>query len=278
MTRARTGYRSSREDSSLEKPSTSERAPRKIARFSPEIISELPEIRSLRVDVNGILAGTILAIPDAPRELAAGWAFMHGFYDRTSHLDRVTVRDDRLSVMVESNEDIDIRRLEAVGWAEASPLPTPDVAAEERFQITEADLIHVIDATWYAFHKDCSSEGYIHAAIASADDIFCVARDRVQEPAVAKVLGWKVLEGTGIPTPMLLLRGIPDRRIVEAAARLGVSMLIADGIPTSEAFRAALGLSMSVVGMSASRLIGLFVDGGHIALAEDDRCHDIQTS
>lgn len=224
----------------------------------------------MRIDVNGVLAGTIRATPDAPRELAAGWAFMYGFYDHTSHLDRVTARDDRLSVMAESGEDIDLRRLEAVGWAEPNPLPTPEDAMETAFQIEEGDLIDVVDATWHAFRKDRSSEGYVHAAVASVRDVHCVARDRVQEPAVAKVLGWKVLDGRDVSTPMLLLRGIPDRRTVEAAARLGFSMIVSDGVPTKEAFRAALGSSMTLVGLATSRTIGLFVDGGHISMDAGD--------
>lgn len=253
-----------------------ERVPRKVARFTPGIIAELPETRPLRIDVNGVLAGTIDAIPDALRELAAGWTFMHGFYDRSSHLCRVTVRDDRLSVMVESGEDIDLRRLEAVGWAEFTPLPSPEVASEERFQISEPDLIDIIDATWHAFRKDRGSEGYIHAALAATGDIQCIARDRVQEPSIAKVFGWKVLEGKDVSTPMLFVRGIPNRRIVEAAARLGISMIVSDGIPTNEAFRGGIGASMSIVGMSTARTIGLFVDAGHLSLDEDEKPDEVQ--
>ena len=237
---------------------------RRLARFAPDIVGELPDDRLLRLEVNGRFAGTILAIPDAPRELAVGWSFMYGFFDLTDDLGCVTVAGDRVSVMVESGEDVDVRRLQAVGWAEAQPLPAPDVRQRTPFRIGERALLRLIDTTWDAFRRDGAADGYHHVAATSGDDVHCIARDLTADMAVAKVLGWMILHGRERETPVLVVRGIVDRRLIEAAARLGISMIITSAIPTVDAFRAAAGLSLSIVGMALTRTAGLLVDSGHI--------------
>jgi formate dehydrogenase accessory protein FdhD len=228
------------------------------------VVRELPDECLIRVDVNGCLAGTVLAIPDAPRELATGWAFMYGFFDTRGELGRVTVDAERVSVMVESGEDIDLRRLEAVGWAESAPISEPEPSEGEPFYLGEAQLLQLIDATWQAFRRDGGNDGYLHVAVASGSDIRCVARDRTTDMAAAKVLGWALLNGCDEGISVLVVRGIVGRRLVEAAARLGISVIVTSAIPTSEAYRAATGLSLSIIGMAMSRSIGLLIDGGHI--------------
>lgn len=245
-------------------PRPETRPARRLARFAPEIIRELPPERLLRIDVNGCFAGTVLAIPDAPRELAAGWAFMHGFFDRTADLGRVSAADDRISIMVASGEDIDRRRLEAVGWAEPNPLPAPNTAGTEPFSIEEGMLVNLIDVAWSSFRRDGGSDGYLHVAAASSCEIHCIARDRTIEMAAAKVLGWMITGGRQQAAPVLLVRGMVDRRLVEAAGRLGVSLIVTSAIPTAEAYRAATGMSLSIVGMALATTLGLLVDGGHI--------------
>lgn len=240
------------------------RPPRRLARFTQDIVGELPDERLLRIDVNGRFAGTVLATPDAPRELAAGWSFMYGFFDLTDDLGCVTVAGDRVSVMVESDEDIDVCRLQAVGWAEAQPLPAADVLHRAPFRIGETALLRLIDTTLDAFRRDGAADGYHHVAATSGDDVYCIARDRTTDMATAKVLGWMILDGRERETPVLMVRGIVDRRLVEAAARLGISMIITSAIPTADAFRAASRLSLSIVGMALTRTAGLLVDAGHI--------------
>jgi formate dehydrogenase assembly factor FdhD len=228
------------------------------------VVRELPDECLIRVDVNGCLAGTVLAIPDAPRELATGWAFMYGFFDTRDELGRVTVDVDRVSVMVESGENIDRRRLEAVGWAEPAPMSGPEPAEGEPYSLGEAELLQLIETAWQTFRRDGGNDGYLHVAVASGTDIKCIARDRTIDMAAAKVLGWSLLNGREDDISVLIVRGIVGRRLVEAAARLGISVIVTSAIPTIEAYRAATGLSLSIIGMAMSRSIGLLIDGGHI--------------
>lgn len=241
-----------------------DRTGRRLVRFAPEVVRELPDERLVRIDVNGCLAGTVLAVPDAPRELAAGWAFIHGFFDDPCELGRITIDRDRVSLMVESGEDIDRRRLEAVGWAEPGPYSTPESTERESFRIGEVRLADLVDATWNAFRRDGGSDGYLHAGVATCTEIRCIARDRTSDIAAAKVLGWMLLDRTDEAASVLLVRGIVGRQLVEAAARIGIALIVTSAILTAEAFRAATGLSMSVIGMATARSMGLLVDGGHI--------------
>lgn len=224
----------------------------------------------MRVDVNGVFAGSILAIPDCPRELAAGWAFMHGFFGGDVTPDRVTVDGDRVSIMVASGEDLDRRRLEVVGWAEAQPSDGPDIERDEPFSIDAQRLLDVLDATWHAFRQDGAGEGYIHAAAASADRVCCVARDTNIQMAVAKIFGWMVLERHGVLPEMLIVNGIVERQVVDAAARLGVEVIATGSMPTADAFRAATGSGVSMVGMATSPAARLLIDAGHVAFGSEN--------
>ncbi len=189
---------------------------------------------------------------------------MHGFYELTDHLDRVTVHENRASVMVESGQDIDIRRLEAVGSAPPRSLPDPDRPDGEPFRVDEPALLSLMDATWDAARRDGSADGYVHAAVASAESVHCIARDLTSAASAAKVLGWTILEGTERNLSVLLTRGILARPLIEAAARLGISVVVTSGVPTADAFRAAARLALTIVGMAMSRTPALLVDGGHI--------------
>lgn len=240
------------------------RRERVVMRLRSDIVRDLPDERLMRIDVNGSLAGTVLALADAPEELAVGWAFIHGFLDATDTLDRVTVEDDRISIMVANGEDIDRRRLEAVGWAKPESLSLPESDDRELRQIDQESMLDVIDATWQAFRSDDGGDGYVQAAVASGDAVSCVARDRHVDVVTAKIFGWVILTAQEDLPQLLLVRGMIGRRIVESAARLGVPVVIGSGVPTAEALRAAQGLPLSLVAMATSRTVGLLVDGGHI--------------
>jgi hypothetical protein len=189
---------------------------------------------------------------------------MYGFYELTDHLDCVTLDGDRVSVMVQSGQDIDVRRLEAVGWAPPRYLRHATHTEEERFHIDELALRGLIDATWNAARRDGAADGYMYVAVASAKCVHCIARDLTTGVAAAKVLGWTILEGGERDLSVLLTRGIVERRLIEAAARLGISVVVTSGVPTADAFWAATRLALTIVGMAMSRTPALLVDGGHI--------------
>jgi formate dehydrogenase accessory protein FdhD len=239
----------------------------RIVRFdSADVVTHLPEESLVRVDVNGCLAGAIRALGDAPRELGVGWAFMHGFFEASDPLGHVTVCDDRVSIMVDGGEDLDRLRLEAVGWT--PPQRASPVAAvlnqADRLTITEDELARLVDKSFEQFSGDGGHAGYVHAAVASAESLHCVARDLQTDIAAAKVMGWTLLEGQDLDTRVLIVRGVVDQRVIRAAARCGMALVISDVVPTASAVQAAMRMSMTVTGMAMSRKIGIFVDGGHV--------------
>ncbi len=252
---------------SLQEASTSIR---RLARYQPGVVAELPEEGWLRVEINGVLAGAIHCLPDAQAELALGWAFLHGFFSRPDDVDSVTVHDGRVSLMLGTGVDLDARRLAAVGWRDSlidDDGPAFETAAQP-FVVHADVLFDLVRDALRAMSADRSRDGFVHAAIASDAMVHCVARDMTVDNAVAKILGWKLRDGREADSPVLLVRGIVDRLVVAAAAGLGVSLIATTGIPTADAFREATGREVSILGMAAHQRPGLLVDAGHVI--EDD--------
>lgn len=243
---------------------------RRLARYEPGVVAELPAEGLLRIEVNGVLAGVVHCLPDAQAELALGWAFLHGFFAGPGDIDSVTVHDGRVSLMLSTGVDLDVRRLAAVGWRdvpEEDDVPSAQAPAEP-FAIHADVLLDLVRVALRAMAADRSRDGFVHAAIASDTVVHCVARDLTVDNAVAKVLGWVLRMGRDTETPVLLTRGIVDRIVVSAAARLGVGLIVTTGIPTADAFREATGREVSILGMAANQRPGLLVDAGHVI--EDD--------
>lgn len=242
---------------------------RRLARYEPGVVAELPAEGLLRIEINGVLAGAVHCLPDAQAELALGWGFLHGFFAGPNDIDSVTVHDGRVSLMLSAGVDVDVRRLVAVGWRDAPEDDEPSVLQPAEPFVIHADLLFdLVRDALRAMAADRSRDGFVHAAIASDTVVHCVARDLTVDNAVAKLLGWVLREGRDIETPVLLTRGIVDRIVVSAAARLGVALIVTTGIPTADAFREAIGREVSILGMAANQRPGLLVDAGHVV--EDD--------
>lgn len=238
---------------------------RRLARYEPGVVAELPGEGTLRIEINGVFAGAIHCLPDAQAELALGWAFLHGFFSGPADIDSLTVHDGRVSLMLGTGVDLDARRDAAVGWRD---LPDDDRLVPERqpepFAIHADVLFELVRDALRAMSADRSRDGFVHAAVASDTAVHCVARDLSVDNAVAKILGWMLRDGRDAATPILLTRGIVDRLVVGAASRLGVALIVTTGIPTADAFRAATGRDVSLLGMAAHQRPGLLVDAGHV--------------
>jgi formate dehydrogenase accessory protein FdhD len=169
--------------------------------------------------------------------------------------------------MIETTANIDARREAAVGWLDIDDAD-PSLASSPAFVIHGDVLIDLLRDVFRVMAKDRSRDGFVHAAIASDTTIHCVARDASVGNAVAKILGWMLRDGREIDTPILVVRGMVDRSVIRAAAALGVSVVATSGIPTADAFRLALGLDVTILGMATNQRPGLLVDAGHVV--EDD--------
>ena len=248
----------------------------RLARYEVGVVAELPEEDAIQVEINGVLAGIVRCLPDAPVELAIGWAFMHGFFGPNDPIDAVTHHEGRVSLMIETSANIDARREAAAGWLEIDDAYGDESRAPaEPFAIHGDVLIDLLREVFRVMAKDRSRDGFVHAAVASDQAIHCVARDASVGNAVAKILGWMIREGRDEETPILVVRGMVDRSVIRAAAKLGVSMVVTSGIPTADAFRLALGQDITILGMATNQRPGLLVDAGHVV--EDDGIADVQS-
>ena len=74
----------------------------------------LPRRNGIRIEINGMLAGAPLAVPDAVTEFAIGWAFMNRFFSEPGQLSRTSATASHVSLMIDGGADLeqlDPRRL-----------------------------------------------------------------------------------------------------------------------------------------------------------------------
>ncbi len=235
-----------------------------------KLARHLPECRRIRIEVNGVLAGTPTVVPDAVREFAIGWAFHHRFFQVADQVTHVSSSAHHVSLMIDGGADLDRLRYEAIGWiarrdddAESGDMRStrPPRAVSV---MSEMDAISTCRRAFDRFEDDGARAGYRHVALASADDILCIARDVVNESAAAKVLGWAVPNLIDLDGSLLIVRGILDAPLVESAARAGIPIVATDAVPTASAVAAAERSCTSLLGLALSHRRGLFADGGHL--------------
>jgi len=231
----------------------------------------LPRCQAIRIEINGILAGAPAALPDAVSEFAIGWAFLQRFFLTADQVTRVSATGSRVSLMVDGGVDLDRARYEAIGWIPR--LDAQDAGAGDRSSrrpravpvMSELDAISTSRTTFARFEEDGARAGYRHAALATADDVLCIARDLVGDVAAAKVLGWALPNAVDRSASMLVVRGILDEPLVTGAARAGIPIVATDAVPTVAAIAAADAMCISILGLALSHRRGLFADGGHLA-------------
>jgi formate dehydrogenase accessory protein FdhD len=242
-----------------------------LPRFDPaKLRQHLPNSRRIRIEINGVLSGTPEAIPDATAEFAIGWAFVHRFFSTADQLGKVSATAGHVSLMVNSGIDMDRIKYEAIGWIPRRDLEV-DQAAERSTRspksvsvMSEMDVIVTSRQAYDRFDDDGARAGYVHAALATADDILCVARDLHAGAAASKVLGWTISTRVDCSASILVVRGVLEGLIVEAAARAGIPIVATDAVPTASAVAAASSSCVTVLGLALSHRRGLFSDGGHL--------------
>jgi formate dehydrogenase accessory protein FdhD len=230
----------------------------------------LPARRRVRIEINGILAGAPLVVPDAVQEFAIGWAFSQRFLSSHAELGKVSSTASHVSLMIDSGIDIERTKYESIGWIRRVDLEV-DLATgrSERSPravavMTEMDAVSTVKASFDRFMEDGTRAGFIHAALATEDDVVCMARDVESAAATQKVLGWAVSTDADCSASMLVVRGIIDDQLVEAASRAGIPIVVTDAVPTADAIAVAERSCTTIFGLALSHRRGLFADGGHI--------------
>lgn len=231
--------------------------------------SHLPKRQRIRIEVNGVLAGAPEAIPDASREFAIGWVFMQRFLQSAEQLGTISATESHVSVMIEGGADLDRVKYESIGWIPREDLAEPPGAVSERTPMAapvmgEMDAIASCQEAFARFERDGANVGYRHAAIVTTDEVVCVARDLNNSAATAKVLGWGLTSEFDFSTSMLVVSGVVDAPVVEAAGRCGIGVVATDAIPTLGAIDTAVRDCVSLLGLVRSHRRGLFADSGHL--------------
>jgi FdhD protein len=254
-------------------------------------LSTLPDQRAVTIEINGCPSGVVTCAPDAPKELAVGWAFAWGYLDGAAELGKVTLHGDRVSLMVDGGRDLDRLQRLSSGWEEIAPRfghehhqHDDDEADDEPFRITEGRLSLIADRAFERFKEDRGDDGFLHAALADFEVVRCIARDLDARAAIDKVIGWSLLEGVELDGAFLLVRGTVTRQIVQRALRARLALVVSDELATREAVQTAREASLTVVGRALGPDRLLFHDGGHILPDHDtaattacDRRHAIAT-
>lgn len=270
------GERSSSPTSSAQMLADSQPQPMARGRVLPRLEVQklkrhLPECRRIRIEINGVLAGAPTVVPDAVSEFAIGWAFVHRFFLTADQVTKVSSTASYVSLMIDSGVDLDRARYEAIGW-----IPRRDIevaAAGGRSSrspravavMSEMDAISTCRQAFERFDDDGARAGYRHVALATPDDILCIARDVVSDAAAAKVFGWALPNHVDCSASMLVVRGILNDQLVESVARAGIPIVATDAVPTAAAIAAAEASCTSILGLALSHRRGLFADGGHLA-------------
>lgn len=226
----------------------------------------LPQPQRIRIEINGCLCGAPLAIPDAVIEFATGWAFANRFFDSYDQVSTISEATTHVSLMVAGGCDLDRRRYEAIGWiprqdlVDGEAVPPAGRLPRAVAVMSELDGIEMIEQAFQQFDQDGARAGYTHAAIATADEAACVARDLGPEAAVQKVLGWALAGGIECETSALVIHGIVGADQVEAAGRAGIPIVATDAVPTTGAVSMAQHQCVTLIGLARSTRRCVFVD------------------
>jgi formate dehydrogenase accessory protein FdhD len=230
----------------------------------------LPKRHGIRIEINGVLAGAPVAVPDAVTEFAIGWAFMNRFFSEPDQLGRTSATASHVSLMIDGGADLERLKYEAIGWiprADKAMAQNDDVSERRARSVavmSELDAIASCRLAFERFDRDGAKAGYLHAGMVTDCEVACIARDLDTSAAVAKVLGWSLSSECERMESMLVVRGVVDEEIVEAAGRAEIPIVATDAVPTLAAIAAGERCCVSILGLAQSHRRGLFVDGGHL--------------
>lgn len=234
-----------------------------------QTLRSLPDVRTVRIEVNGCLVGAAECLAEASREFAIGWTFMHGFYSTADQLGTVSGSSARVAIMVDSGEDLDRRKLAAAGWSVRDDDEADGSEASSRLPrtvpfLSQHDVIGLSERALARFDVDGRTSGLACAAIGQDDDLVVIARDIDSRGTVAKILGWIMTNDSDMSASVLIVTGLIDERTVDAASRAGIGVIVTDGEPTAAAARRAANRGTTVLGLVMSHRRSFYADGGHV--------------
>lgn len=257
-------------DNELSIERAEQQARQRLRLFGHAVLNQLDAETELHIEVNGVPVSSISCMDSALAELAAGWALLERFCESPSDFQQVTVNESRAAVMVRGGVDILYRRGILIGERRELPSIPEPWPRDEEWSIPEDVLLDILREAWGHFRNDRMLEGSVHAALASSAGIEVVAFDITVQNAVAKVLGW-CLQAQRFPAyEIMVVNGLVTRRIVDAAARLGVKIIASPNIPTADALKAARVAGLGIIGYMRQEMVGLFGNPGLVTFDDDE--------
>lgn len=234
-----------------------------------QVLKSAPEVREIRIEINGCFAGAAACLAEATREFAVGWALLHRFFSDPDALGTVTGSSARVAIMLDGGPDIDRLRAEAVGWETRDDAFDHGAAMSSRPPrsvpfISQHDVMAVAERALARIDSDGGMSGLIGAALTLGDELVVIARDVSATGAVAKLLGWRILERADGSEHILVVGGLVDEIVIEGAIRAGIGVVVSDAEATTGAIRRARASGMTVLSMVMSHRRHFCVDGGHV--------------
>ena len=223
-------------------------------------IDDLPKEYSVTIEINGRPAATLLCTPSDLRELGAGWVYSHGFVRDAGEIRSVTVRANRVSVMIDApgpggttwqalmgvGFDASAFCGEALDDLGLEALPGQD--QDNGWVVSTATFLKVVNYSFEIFRRDCSAGGHHHAASIDRSGNVVAMRDLSRHCAVDKVVGQAILKEPAIERRILCLSGRVSADIMLKAWRARFPIIATRSLPTAEAVRIAHAAGATLVG------------------------------
>jgi FdhD protein len=236
-------------------------APREEVEFDLEpALDELPKEHTVTVEINGRPVATLLCSAGDLRELGAGWVFGHGFARTPDEVRSVTVKANRVSVMIDAPGPGGAawQALVTAGF-DAAAVRVGDldelglVAYQKKgdgsdWTISRSTFLKLLNYVFDRFRKDCSTGGIHHSASIDDEGRVVIMRDLNRHCAVDKAIGKSVVTRAYGEARMLLLSGRVSADIMLKAWRAGYLVVATRSLPSAEAIRIANAAGITVAG------------------------------
>lgn len=247
----------------------------------PEL-ERLPEEHPLTVEINGRPVAKLLCTPHETQELGAGWVFGQGYAARAEDVRSVTVRGDRVSVMIDAPgpggaawklllaAGFDARHLCAPYLDQSGLEPLVGSDDANGWTMPRDVFLPIVAEVFQSFRDGHGAGGFHHAAASDGHQISPPFRDVSRHNSVDKVVGWSLLRRIVRERYILCLSGRVSADIVLKAWRAGFPAIATRSLPTAEAVELARLAGITVVGRVLDGRRSVFSHPWRLQLAGGD--------
>ena len=213
---------------------------------------ELAEEICLRLTVGGRDAGTLSCSPWDPEEAVIGRLFTEGMIRKYGDVRSLEIREDRVTVETAAAEPGPV------------PAPAPEAISSEEIISLSAQL----EERSALFRRT----GGVHsAALARNGRIFLSREDVSRRAALDRLAGACLSEELPMAGSVLVFSGRVAGEILEKAARMGCTAVIARSAPTDYACRLAEKAGICLVGFARGRQFNVYAHPERLSVSPKAR-------